>query len=115
MKFTEEQIDFIDKLLSEESVDVEIISRIKEKLSEQKPKKSKKEETTKSTDTCLATTKAGKRCSKKPSKGEQMCSVHLKKPTDSVSVKSMDSVPEVDDISKEEKKRQIELIFEENA
>ncbi len=115
MKFTEEQIDFIHKILSEESVDIEIIVKIKEKLSEQKTKKTKKDETTvKNTATCIANTKAGKRCSKKPSKGEQMCSVHLKKPSDSASVKSVDSTPEVDNMSKEEKKRQIELIFEEN-
>lgn len=111
MKFTEEQIDFIDKLLTEESIDTEIITKIKEKLSQQKSKKIKKDETS-STATCIATTKAGKRCSKKPSKGEQMCSIHLKKPSDSLSSKSLDSEPETDGMTKEEKKRQIELIFE---
>lgn len=112
MKFTEEQIDLIDKILSEESVDIEIILRVKEKISSQKSKK--KEDTAKSTETCVASTKSGKRCSKKPSKGEQMCSVHLKKPSEPVSTKSVEPIPE-DNMTKEEKKRQIELIFEENA
>lgn len=116
MKFTEDQIDFVTKILMDEDVDDDIISKIKEKMT---PKTTAKTSTksapkSKSTETCIAMTKANKRCSKTPAKGEQMCSIHLKKSSDTASIKSEESIPEVDKMTKEEKKRQIELIFDEN-
>lgn len=115
MKFTEDQIDFVSKILSEEDIEEEVITKIKQKLSSIKKEKVKASDTTSiTTETCIATTKVGKRCSKKPTKGEQMCSIHLKKPSDTSSVKSTESTPEADKMTEEEKKRQIELIFEQN-
>lgn len=72
----------------------------------------------KSEDRCQSNTKNGKQCSKKQTKDQKYCSLHLKnnmkktekdKTTDNESDTGEDVIPE---ISMEEKKRHIELLFE---
>lgn len=104
MKFTVEQVEYIEKILADLDVDKDTLLKVKQQLT--KVPKSKENET------CISTTAKGKRCSKKPVAGETKCSIHLKNKQDK-EVKKEVSEESVDDVklSQEQKKMEIELLF----
>lgn len=123
MNFTDEQITYLVNLLLSVDIQRDRVDKIKEKLTTAPttvpktrtlPKSKAAAATTTATavETCIGLTKTGKRCSKKPKKGQNTCSIHTTT-TAPAPLKIELPIAEIQEMSKEDKKKQIEKLFDE--
>jgi hypothetical protein len=107
MKFSNEQIDFLKETFLSMKLDEEKSSSIIQAITKKETKKD-------DSKLCTATTKSGTRCTKK-SKEDGLCAIHLKSQTTGGSVKPKKikkSEEFVEEMSDEDKKKEIEQLFE---
>jgi hypothetical protein len=114
MKFSKAQIQYIEKLCVDIEIDEEKIKGLSDLLAQVEVS----DKVSVKSDTCVSTTKAGKRCSKKPVDDATMCSIHMKSAKKEIKTepkKEEEIEKPIKTIKNlEEKKREIELLFGED-